>query len=74
MESSEFIKFGALGLSSIAGIGTEIAASIVYAVTINVVREVVSVIFIWFGIALLAATSIGAIIYYGSWNHKKIKD
>ena len=69
MESSEFMKFGAIGLSSIAGIGTEITASIVYTITVNVVRAVVSIVFIWVGIAILAATPLGAIIYYASWNH-----
>ena len=74
MESSEFIKLGALGLSSIAGIGTQIGASIVYAITINVTRLVLSIIFIWVGVFILAATPLAAIVYYGSWNHLKIKD
>ena len=69
MESSEFMKFGAIGLSSIAGIGTEIIASFVYTITVNVMRSVLSIIFIWIGIAILVATPLAAIIYYGSWNH-----
>ena len=74
METSELINFSAIGLSSIAGIGTEITASIIYAVTINVIRAVLSLVFIWVGIGILVATPIGAILYYAIWNHQKIKN
>ena len=71
MENSVALDVGAIGVASLTGIGTEIGASIGYFVATSVVRTVLSVVFFWVGLAVLATTPL---TNYAIWDHKKIKN
>ena len=72
MENSA-LDVGAIGVASLTGIGTEVGASIGYFVATTIVRTVLTVVFFWVGLAVLATTPLTIGLYYAIWDHKKIK-